>query len=113
MFPSGSQYQLSRNQQDLLVAALASNQPSGLKKTQDNTAVMDHPEKRDAGVSAQQNGYQKSTNDYFSQPPVVSPDQFLDDDDSPYLGFDVDADGDDQFDFSNNGQLMGGFPGDD
>lgn len=74
---------------------------------------MDRPEKRDTSFSSQRDAYQKSTDDYFSTQPMVSPDQFLNGDDSPYLGFDIDGDGDDQFNFSNDGQLMGDFPGDD
>lgn len=103
-----SQFSLSPNQQDLLVAALASNQPSSLNKS---STVQKDQENKGAG---RRNGYQSMTNDYFNPSPqkTGTSGQFLEADDSPYLGYDLDADGDDQFDFDNSGQLIDDLPGD-
>ncbi len=109
-----SQFSLSPNQQDLLVAALGSNQPSGLNKASaNNMGLKPSAKEMDGHVPEKQNGYQNSTNDYFntSAQTTETPSQFLEVDDSPYLGYDLDADGDDQFDFDSNGRFIGDYPG--
>jgi AP-1-like transcription factor len=115
MSRSDLQYHLSPNQQDLLVAALASNQPSSLKRPSANSPAKTASEKEmDNDDSTMQSGYQNSTDDYFktSAQTTGTPGQFPIIDDSPYLGFDLDADGDDQLEFDNNGQLIDDFTGD-
>jgi AP-1-like transcription factor len=115
MSRSDPQYHLSPNQQDLLVAALASNQPSSLERPSANSAAMSAPEKEmDNNDSTRQNGYQNSTDDYFNTSAQTTrpPGQFPMIDDSPYHGFDLDADGDDQLEFDSNGQLIDDFAGD-
>jgi AP-1-like transcription factor len=106
-------YTLSPNQQDLLLATLSSNRSSTQNRTSSQISTS-KPSDRQQGNrgSITQNGL--STNDYFNSAKqmTASPDQFLNNDDSPYLGFDLDADGDDQFDFDSNGQLIGDYPGD-
>jgi AP-1-like transcription factor len=106
MASSDSQYYLSPTQQDLLAAALSSNQPSSLARVAE----------KDKGnqVSANGNGHQDSTRDYVDPSPQTRaiPGQVAKADDSPYLGFDLDADGDDQFEFDSNAQFIGDFPGD-
>lgn len=70
--------------------------------------------KKDERSPAQKTGYRKSTDDHFSSAQTMaSPVQFLKAADSPYLGFELDLDGDDLFDFESNGQLIGDFPGDE
>jgi AP-1-like transcription factor len=114
MSRSDSQYQLSPNQQDLLVAALVSNQPSSLQKASSGGAMNASDKDNENDVLVKQNGYQSNTNDYFSQSAqnTLTADQLLEADDSPHLGFDLDADGDDHFDFESNGQMIDDFPGD-
>lgn len=92
------------------MAALSSNQPSGLTKVPPNPRALMAPEK-DKSASSMQNGYQSSSDDYLN-PSMESTPALPQVDDSPYLGFDLDAEGDDQFDFDGNGQLMDDFPND-
>jgi AP-1-like transcription factor len=115
MSRSDPQYHLSPNQQDLLVAALASNQPSSLERPSANSAAMSASEKEmDNNDSIMQNRYQNSTDNYFntSAQTTDTPGRFPLIDDSPYLGFDPNADGDDQLEFDSNGQLIDDFAGD-
>ena len=110
MAQSDSQYHLSPNQQDLLVAALASNQPPSLNKASTKGGVLKVSRaEKDNQLSAEQDEYQSSAHDYFEQ---SAPATFPEPDDSPYLGLDLDVDGDDHFDLDNNGQLIDSFPGD-
>jgi AP-1-like transcription factor len=111
MSRSDTPYYLAPNEQDLLVAALASNQPSNLDRAPGKNTVLNRSEKDKD--SKKQGGQQNLTNDYFNQSEqsaqsTATPGQFLNTDD---LGFDLDADGDDQYDFDSNGQFIGDFPG--
>jgi AP-1-like transcription factor len=109
---SDSQYYLSPNQQDLLVAALASNQPSRLNGASgENTNLKLSKDAEDNEAARKQNEDKHGTNDTSPQMTVM-PGQFGTADDSPYLSFDLDAEGDDQFDFDSNGPLTGDLPGD-
>jgi AP-1-like transcription factor len=112
MSRSDPEYPLSHNQQDLLVAALASNLPTSMQKASPGRVV--NTQEKDNDISVKQNGYQSNTKDYSNQPAqnTFPVDQLLEADDSPYLGFDLDADGDDQYDFENNGQMLDDFAGD-
>ncbi len=115
MSRSDPQYHLSPDQQNLLVAALASNRPSSSDKTSLNDkASKSSDQEKDDKRSAKQNGYQNNTNVYPNQPAqnTLTLGQFPEPDDSPYLGFDLDADVDDNFDFDSNGQFIDDFPGD-
>lgn len=69
---------------------------------------------KDNNMSVKPNGSQSNKNDYFNQPAQnnLPTDQLLEADDSPYLDFDLDADGDDHFDFENNGQMLDDFASD-
>lgn len=104
MSHSDSPYYLSPNQQDLLVATLASNQPS----TQDEAAGRNEPSRaivkneKENEASSRQDAFQDSTNDYLNASPA---------DASPPIGFDLDADGDDQYDFDAPGQFFGDISG--
>jgi AP-1-like transcription factor len=114
MSSSDTRYELSPNQQELLVAALASNQPSS-NKTTTKISKADTGEKQKGNkVHMDQDGHVGSTNGYFNPDgqTVISPGEFLDPDASPYLGFDLDADGDDQFDFDGNDAMIDGFTND-
>lgn len=110
MEQSDSQYRLSPNQQDLLAAAPSSNQPSGLKKAPAKPKTLMAPEKEN-GVSSMPNGYHSNSDDYLNPSAQPTP-TFPQADDSPYLGFDLDVEGDDQFDFDSNENLMDDFPPD-
>ena len=115
MSRSDPQYHLSPDQQDPLVAALASNRPSSSNKASASDKASKPADKeKDDEHSAKQNGYQNNTNDYPSQSAqnTLALGQFPEPDDSPYLGFDLDADLDDKFDFDSNGQFIDDFPGD-
>lgn len=115
MSRNDSQYHLSPNQQDLLVAALASNQPSSLNQASTYGGALNVSDKeKDNKPSAKENDYQSNTNNYFSQSAqnTLTPGQVPEPDDNPYLGFDLDADGEEQFDFDSNGQLIDDFAGD-
>ena len=114
MSRSDSQYYLSPNQQDLLVAALASNQPVSLTNASRKVEALESSEQvKDDTVARKQNRHEHNTNEYFDTSPqsIAAPGDFGTADDSPYLGFDLEADADDQFDFDSNGQLIGDFPG--
>ncbi len=115
MSPSNSQYHLSPDQQNLLVAALASNRPSSSNNASatDRASKPSDKEKGDKH-SAKQNEHQNYTDGYSNQSAQnqLTPGQFPEPDDSPYLGFDLDADLDDKFDFDNNGQFIDDFTGD-
>ena len=115
MSGSDRQYYLSPDQQDLLVAALASNQSSGLNSASGKTKELELPEKLDCNdVAGNQNGDSHPTGGSFDASPkaTVISGQSGTADDSPYLGFDLDADAEDQLVFDSNGQLIGDFPGD-
>lgn len=114
MSPSDPQYNLSPDQQTLLVAALASNRPSSSNKASANDRASKTSDKeKDDEHPAKQNGYRKNTNDYPNQSAqnALTSGQFPELDDSPF-GFDLDADVDDKFEFDSNGQFIDDFAGD-
>lgn len=110
MSQSRPQHQLSPIEQELLTAALVSNQPSTQKRAPANHTALVTSE-MDNTVSTMQNGDQSGSDDSF-QPSGQSAGQYLDNDDSPYLGFDADADGDDLLEFDSIAQLIDDFPDD-
>lgn len=115
MSGSESQYFLLPSQSDLLVAALASNQPStSLKNASRRTEAPGSSDQvEDDTVLRRHIGDEDNTNEYFDASPqsITTLGNLGMNDDSPYLSFDMDAEADDQFDFDNNGQLSGDFPG--
>ena len=88
--------QLTPAQQDLLLAALASNSKPN-QSQQTSTAAR-------AG-SMSENG---SKNSLQTSPPSGHFD--FGPDDSPYLDFDIDGEGDDSLDFDGQGQMIGDLP---
>lgn len=116
MSGADSQFYLSPNQQDLLVAALASNQPASQSRAVGNNLNSKTSESdTNPDMSARQGGYSINTDGYFGPLPQESTSHppTLPTDGTPYLGFDQDADGDDLYDFDDIGQLGGDFPGED
>lgn len=106
---------LSPNQQSLVVAALASNKPSTLNNPPaDNTLPKSTEKNMDRQDSAMENGHHNTANRYsnLTEHTTMTPGQFLTADDSLYLDFDPDADGEDQYEFDGNEQLVDDFPGD-
>jgi AP-1-like factor len=91
--------QLTPAQQDLLLAALASNsKPS--QSQQPSTAAR--------GGSRNPMSDNGSKNSLQTSPPSGHFD--FGPDDSPYLDFDIDGEGDDSFDFDGQGQMIGDLP---
>jgi AP-1-like factor len=110
-----AQYYLDPNQQDLLLAALASNQNAKPNNMYSNGA-MNNPAAANSGL--QYASIDSIDPTFFASPQQVTPDAFganlnFDNvDDSPFIDY---LDGDNSFDFDNgdNGDLMiGGIPGD-
>lgn len=97
---------LSPNQQDLLLAALSSNNPYGLQqdfKQQSNNLSHD-----------KQSFMNAMDPNFFTSPQQVTPSNFgsFDLDDSPFVGDFLDGDNSFDFDATENGDLMiGSLPG--
>ena len=89
--------QLTPAQQDLLLAALASNS----KPNQQSSAVA----RTGSLDSMSDNG---GKNSLQTSPPSGHFD--FGPDDSPYLDFDIDGEGDDSYDFDVNGEMIGDLP---
>jgi AP-1-like transcription factor len=112
----GSQFYLSPTEQDLLVAALASQPPATPKMTDENESNSKFDKsKTETSPSAQPDRHQSSPDGFLdpSQQMTISPTLHFPSDGSPYLGFDLDADGEDQYEFDGNDQFNGEYPGED
>jgi AP-1-like transcription factor len=96
---SGSNPQLTPAQQDLLLAALASNSKPNQSQRASTAA------RGGSRNSMSENG---SKNSLQTSPPSGHFD--FGPDDSPYLEFDIDGEGDDSFDFDGQGQMIGDLP---
>lgn len=109
MSKSGSQFYLSSDQQDLLVAALSSNQTNGTRNGPRNARASDSPQQ--VVVNGLPNGIAGSAL-YDSPIQSVPGSGQLDfnPDDSPYLDFDLDADADGNFDYDSQ-DMIGDLPG--
>lgn len=66
------------------------------------------------GMAQKQGGDKDDTNGHFNTSPQATAmaGDFGTLDESPYLGFDLDGDDEDQFNLDDNGQLVGDYPGD-
>ncbi|KAL9110474.1 MAG: hypothetical protein Q9227_005018 [Pyrenula ochraceoflavens] len=122
--PNSQVFNLSQDQQDLLMAALTSNQPSGLSgnaasKVSKASPIQAHGTSKDNNEENQQsvyNGNNLNGSGFFDSPDQAAPGSGdlnfdgLPPTDSPFLDFDPEAD--DQFDFGDlNGQdLIGDLP---
>jgi hypothetical protein len=115
--PFNSQLYLSPNQQDLLLAALNSNNPNAQNMFKGNPGTQDFKQPGGGNFEqAQQFAMDSMNTGYFASPPQETPaasfggNQF-DVDDSPYVDF---LDGDTGFDFDNpetDDLMIGSIPG--
>ena len=109
-----SQLYLSPNQQDLLMAALNSNQSSQPARQSSKNATMNtngHQRTGSASLASVMNGQ----TDLFGSPIQSAPGSGNLDfgtDESPYLDFDLDGEGEDGYDFNGEGQMIGDLPED-
>ena len=120
--PNSQVFNLSQDQQDLLMAALSSNQSSGKSAGKASKTSKTSPPQKDRAANGDKTGKQQdlyqedglNERPSFESPNPVPPDSGQLDfdglpDDSPFLDYDPDAD--DQFDFDLNGQsLIGDLP---
>lgn len=109
-----SQLYLSPTQQDLLMAALKSNQTSPPARQSSKKAMTTaNPHQRNGSASLA-NALSGQT-DLFGSPAQSAngSGQFeFGTDESPYLDFDLDAEGEAGFNFDDEGQMIGEIPGD-
>ena len=109
-----SQLYLSPNQQDLLMAALNSNQspqPARQSSKKAMSTVNTHQRTGSTSLANAMNGQ----NNLFGSPTHSAPGSgHLDfgTDESPYLDFDLDGEGEDGFNFDDEGQMIGDMPED-
>lgn len=94
--------QLTPAQQDLLLAALASNSKANPRASAGARTGSRGSMSDKGGKNGQFDPHAQTT------PPSGHLDLGLDD--SPYLDFDIDGDGDDAYDFDDNGQMIGDLP---
>jgi AP-1-like factor len=94
--------QLTPAQQDLLLAALASN-----SKPDQRSSASARPASFD---SMSEKGGKNGRIDPNAQTTPPSGHFDFGPDDSPYLDFDIDGEGDDSYDFDVNGQMIGDLP---
>lgn len=94
--------QLTPGQQDLLLAALASNSKPGQQSSAGARAGSRDSMSDKGGKTGRFDPNTQST------PPSGHFD--FGSDDSPYLGFDIDGEGDESYDFDVNGQMIGDLP---
>ena len=113
MSNQNSQFYLSPGQQDLLLAALSSNQQPG------------QPKRVASGASQRTENYARNRSQRFSASDTTeegylnpasmnipnSGELDFAPDESPYLDFDIDGDGDDNFDFDAGDDMTGEMPG--
>ena len=110
MSKSGSQFYLSPDQQDLLVAALSSNQSSGTRSGSQNGKNNDGVQSF-SGSNGFQNGIAGSA--LYDSPVQNAPGSGnldFNPDESPYLDFDLDGDVDGNFDYDSQ-DMIGELPG--